>query len=443
MKKQTSMKRRNFLKMGTTTLAGMTLVPEVSGLAEKKKKQERPKKGFNVRTLGKTEIELPIISMGVMNADNPAVMKSAYEVGIRHFDTAWRYQNGRNERMVGRVIREMGIRDKIVLATKAPLAFGNHSSYTIDELEELRKKEGKGLGKKLREDYLKTFDESLRRLNQDYVDILYVHSVKDPRTIELPFLLEALTRIKREGKARFLGVSSHRNAIPIFKKVMEMDTFDVILACLNFKMRDRDEQKKVLKMAKEKGLGVIAMKTQAVYSNNRTTHHTAALKYVMQNDYITTAIPGFTTFEHLQEDFSVVGDLEYTAEEKKFLADYWNKTRVNLALGDIPCQGCEKCLSRCPRGVDIPDLMRTYMYAAGYGNFEHARLTYETIPGHQSLGECQNCATCTAVCINGINIPSNIRHLKALFAWAGDRSTGKVALNLSQTSVDLHPEFRS
>ena len=414
MKTSNSMNRRSFLRKGTSGLVGMTFLPGLS-LNDHSKNRKNEQKIIS-RKLGSTGINLPIISMGVMNADNPAVMKNAYDSGIRLFDTAWRYQNGRNEVMVGRVIKEMQIRDKIVLATKVPLAFGNHSSYTIAEIEELRKNEGKGLEKKLKEDYLKTFEESLQRLQQNYVDILYVHSVKDPRTIELSFLLEAISQLKKEGKVRFLGVSSHSNAIPVFKKVLEMDIFDVVLACLNFKMPDRDKMRIVLNQLKEKGLGILAMKTQAIYSNNRITHHTAALKYVLQNDFITTAIPSFTAFSHVKEDFSVAKDLKYTPEEERFLNDYWSKTAADPASGDIPCQGCETCLASCPQNVSIPDLMRTFMYASGYGNFEHARITYDTIPPNNNLKQCKDCSSCTASCINGIDIPSNIRHLKALFA---------------------------
>lgn len=404
------------MRKGTSGLAGLALLPGFSVNGGSRIRQGEKENKILTRKLGGTGLTLPIINMGVMNADNPAVMQNAFERGIKLFDTAWRYQNGRNERMVGDVIREMGIRDKIVLATKVPLAFGNHSSYTLPEIEELRKREGEGLEKKLKEDYLKTFEESLQRLRQDYVDILYIHSVKDPGTLELPYLLEAATQIKKEGRARFLGVSSHQNAIPVFEKVMEMDVFDVVLACLNFKMPDRENTIKVLRRLNEKGLGIVAMKTQAIYSTSRITHHTAALKYVLRNDFITTAVPGFTTFAQLEEDFSVVRDLEYTPEEKQFLDDYWNRSAADPASGDIPCQGCGTCLAGCPNRVAIPDLMRTFMYASGYGNFEHARITYETVPPTNNLNQCQGCSSCTASCINGINIPSNIRQLKALFA---------------------------
>src|ERR1700757_1143298 len=72
------------------------------------------------RTLGKTGLTLPVVSMGVMNADVPGLLRRAYELGMRHFDTAAVYQNGRNEEMVGRVIKEMGVRDKVVISTKQP-----------------------------------------------------------------------------------------------------------------------------------------------------------------------------------------------------------------------------------------------------------------------------------------------------------------------------------
>src|SRR5215470_15916728 len=70
------------------------------------------------RTLGRTGIRLPIVSMGVMNADVPGILRRAYELGIRHFDTAAVYQNGRNEEMVGAVVKEMSIRDRVIVSTK-------------------------------------------------------------------------------------------------------------------------------------------------------------------------------------------------------------------------------------------------------------------------------------------------------------------------------------
>jgi len=70
------------------------------------------------RTLGKTGLTMPVVSMGVMNADIPGLLRRSYELGIRHFDTAAGYQGGRNEEMVGSVIKELGVRPEVIIATK-------------------------------------------------------------------------------------------------------------------------------------------------------------------------------------------------------------------------------------------------------------------------------------------------------------------------------------
>src|SRR5208337_2691153 len=84
------------------------------------------------RTLGKTGLTLPIVSMGVMNADVPGLLRRAYELGIRHFDTAAAYQQGRNEEMVGKVIKDLGVRDKVTITTKELMRGADHGLGTAD-----------------------------------------------------------------------------------------------------------------------------------------------------------------------------------------------------------------------------------------------------------------------------------------------------------------------
>jgi len=101
--------------------------------------------------------------------------------------------------------------------------------------------------------------------------------------------------------------------------------------------------------------------------------------------------------------------LEYTEEEKQFLQD----RNVKLSLGY--CHQCQRCVPTCLKGVDIPTLMRTHMYATCYGNFYQARDAFESIPKAKGLNLCTTCGSCQAKCANQINIQKRIEELKLIY----------------------------
>ena len=113
------------------------------------------------------------------------------------------------------------------------------------------------------------------------------------------------------------------------------------------------------------GIGIVAMKTMAgaFHDKERTQpiDCRAALKWVLQDENITTAIPGITTFEQLEQNASVNENIALTEEEKSHLA-------LSSLEGGLYCQACEKCVGDCPRRLPIPELMRAYMYTYGYGD---------------------------------------------------------------------------
>jgi predicted aldo/keto reductase-like oxidoreductase len=205
----------------------------------------------------------------------------------------------------------------------------------------------------------------------------------------------------------------------IINEAVSAGVWDVILTVVNFTLADYSELYEAIENAAAKGVGVIAMKTQAG-SQRRTkidfgdeysgsTIATASLKWVLQNKNITTAVPGYTTFEHMREDFSVVGDLTFSPEEKKLLSD--QKVKVGMGF----CRQCELCLATCPRGVDIPTLMRTHMYAARYTNFHQARAALSEIPEGCGLEACSDCRGCTARCMHSVDIAGNIDELRQIY----------------------------
>ena len=138
--------RRKFLRNATGLIA-TGLVANVAIV----KAQTLEKTGTPIyRTLGRTGIKLPIVSMGVMNSSNPNLLKVAWKQGMRHFDTAWIYQAGNNEKMVGLVIKELKIdRKDVVITTK----------IVIDQ--SLKKPE---LGAERKKQFLSRFAQSLERL---------------------------------------------------------------------------------------------------------------------------------------------------------------------------------------------------------------------------------------------------------------------------------------
>ena len=137
--------------------------------------------------------------------------------------------------------------------------------------------------------------------------------------------------------------------------------------------------------------------------------HSALLKWVLNHTEITTSVPGFTTFEQLEADIKVAYDLEYKPEERKFLEDH----NVKLAIQSV-CRFCGGCKSSCPQNVDIPSLMRTHMYANGYGNLQMTRSTLAAIESGKGLDACKNCDECVAQCRNSVQIAGRVEELKGL-----------------------------
>ena len=359
---------------------------------------ETPASPVLQRTLGKTGLSLPVVSMGVMNADVPGLLRRGNELGIRHFDTAAGYQNGRNEEMVGRVLKEMGVRDKVVIATKQPSR--NHSQSAAEA--------------KMR--FIEGVEGSLRRLQTDHVDILYHHAVDSVEGARAEGPLEALRSLKKDGKTRFIGLSTHKT-VDVLSEAIRLNLFDVGLVMLNYTMAHDEGMLSTIERAAKSGMGIVAMKTQAggtvkpdaqLPKELPAVSQTALLKWALNHEFVTTAIPGFSTYEHLEQDSSVVRNLAYTHEEERFLAD-----KAVTAKAEF-CQQCGECRKDCPKQVDIPVLMRSHMYAVQYRNIGMAREMLASAAPGRGLDACGACESCLVTCRNTVQIGRKIAQLKAL-----------------------------
>ena len=365
----------------------------------------RPGRSVITRPLGRTGVELPVVSMGCVNTLEPALVERAFDLGVRHFDTAGGYARGLNEEMLGKAVKAIGRRNEVIIGTKSAVNLVGRSVENV------------------KKDFIRNAEASLRRLQTDYIDILDYHGAFASAELKHPGVLEALQTLKERKKIRLAGFSTHMNMAACIRAAVPLNFYDVILTSFNYAYWDDSDLLAALESAAAAGIGLIVMKTQCtqyvdrsfVRSKDQLKYHqgkimqTAVLKWVLRHPFVTTAIPGFATFEQMDEDFGVAYDLEYNEAEKKFLAD----RGVGFSLAY--CLQCGRCRPDCPHGVDVPVLMRTHMYAAKNSNLILARETLDGIAPESGPGGCSSCSACALRCPNGVDIAGRIEDLKMLY----------------------------
>jgi uncharacterized protein len=379
--------RRAFLKSTVLGTSGAVLagVPTVRSWVAP---GDGPATGKRIikRKLGATGIELPVVSMGVMRADNPELARAALSAGMVHLDTAHVYQKGRNEEMLGELLKSYK-RNAFVIATKVPTEGGERATAVAN--------------------WLRRLDKSLKRLKMDYVDIVYLHGTDDRNAVLNPAMLEALQTAKKSGKAKHIGVSTHKNEPEVIDAAVESGVLDVVLTAINFTQEHRGALQQSITKAGKAGIGIVAMKTMAGgfrdKERKQPVNCTAALKWALQNPYVTTAIPGITSFEELAVNARVNEDVELTPEERSAVA-------YGPAEGTLYCDGCQTCVGGCPHRLPLPEFMRAFMYTYGYRDLSMAHTLLQSLP-HDQL-PCDSCDTCTARCAKGFDIRSRVTDVR-------------------------------
>ena len=387
--------RRGFLKTGITGAGIVALSPSIVSAASSVQE-----KNIIYRTLGRTGIKVPVISFGVMRSDNLSLCKAAHDKGIRLFDTANGYLEGKSELMLGNLFKDYP-RNSFIVSTK---------------VKPERDRDGKPNDQTSPESFLELFSVSLSRLKMDYVDILYIHDVSNPELIGYKPIIDTVKKLKKDGKAKFLGFSTHRNEPVVINAAAESDIWDVILTQYNYKLAYIPELNSAIKKAASAGIGIVAMKTLAGgryldKEGTRPMNTTAALKWVLSNPDVHTTIPGMTSFDQLELNAKILEDITLTEQERNDL----------IAANEEPglfCSGCKRCLQECPNNLPVPDLMRAYMYAYGYSSPLMAK-TLLTELGTSS-NPCSACNICNINCSRDFPIRDKITDISRLVSMPSD-----------------------
>ena len=375
--------RRHFMKSSAAGMAGLVCHPLIKETPGEKQKENK----LIYRTLGKTGIRVPVIGMGILSSGSPALMRAALDAGITHFDsTAAQPQQMRNEEMIGEVLKGVP-RESVVFGTKIHL-FPNYKTglYTKTVTED---------------DFLKKLDTALKRLRMDYVDIVYHHMVSRRESAFHEPVMKAMEKAKKAGKARFLGITSHSNVAEAVNAAADSNFYEVVMAAHNHKQKNLGAVKEAIAKAAKAGLGVVAIKVIMGdwTKDKKPVNPRASLKWVLQDSNVHATIPGFSNFEEMNEDLSIMEDLSLTEAEK-------NDLKRDASITGLYCHGCGQCVQQCSAELPIPDLMRSYMYAYGYRQpaLAQSLLTSLGLPRHV----CKECPSCSVICQNSWNVREKI-----------------------------------
>ncbi len=375
--------RRSFLAWcgaGAATVAGASMA------AAQANSKNASAAASSLRVLGRTGLKVSSVGVGAMQTTEPAVLQAAFERGVNYVDTARAYKGGRNEEVVGQALK--GWRDKVIVATKVR----------------------PGLAEKA--DLLKCFDESRAALGVDVVDVLQLHDLRAKAAVMAAGPREALKELKAQGKAKFLGVTTHTGQVEVINAVLDdpEKLFDVVLVAYNF--TSPPELKEAIARAAKAKIGIVAMKTQAGgYKTDALgpiSPHQAALKWVLTDPHVATTIPSMSNLDQVREDTEVMG-MKLTAVDRQILDRYAS------AVAPAYCRLCASCEGTCPRGVAVADVNRALMYAQGYGDLELARGTYAALPRNASAAACADCTHCVAQCPNGLDVSAKMSAAQAMF----------------------------
>lgn len=262
---------------------------------------------FPKRTLGSTGLRVSLLAVGGHAIGKPAdrktgirIIRTAIDNGVNFLDNAWDYHNGISEEIMGKALQD-GYREKVILMTK------NHGrDYDT---------------------YKKQLEESLLRLQTDYIDVLQFHEIiheGEPDRIFDEGAIDAAVEAKKEGKIRFIGFTGHKYP-RLFKEMLEKDfKWDTVQMPVNvLDYHYRSFTKQIMPILVKRKIGVVGMKSLAGGGILRTgsLKPEECIRYSLSQP-IATLVSGMDSMEVLKKNLMIVSKFApMTEQEKNALLD--------------------------------------------------------------------------------------------------------------------------
>ncbi len=353
------------------------------------------------RRFGRTEWQISDIVLGTGRIEGEKgveIARAALERGVNYFDTSPDYSASGSEEAMGEVLNTAR-REDLFIATKFCTPIGHLPPGTPVAR------------------YKEVVEESLARMGTDYVDLVHVHSCDEVDRLNDPNMHAAFDALKAEGKARFLGFSTHTpNLIEVANAGIDSGRFDVMMLAYHHGLwAPMDEL--MHRARTEQDMGVVAMKTLKGakhrglldFEAHADSYAQAALKWTLSNEDVSCAVISFFEPQHVDEYLAASGQ-PFTAADQATLDAY--DSRI---AGTYCGPHCGQCLSECPEGLPIHDVLRHRMYYEDYG-WEKLAI------GHYAKLEknAEACLSCDAPCLGSCPVGLNI---KERMVGAHDRLT--------------------
>ena len=370
------------------------------------------------RTLGKTGVRLSELGFGAMRLPMKKIgdaevvdrdlavpmIRRAFEGGVNYIDSATFYCNEDSQRAVGDALK--GWRDRVYVATKNPY-------YDEDE----------GV-------WRQNLENSLERLQIDYIDFYHTHAVSAETyfaNVE-PRISKWLQKAKDEGLIRRIAASFHDNNNAL-RRILDAGYYESIL--LQYNLLDRSLEDGIAH-ARDKGVGVIVMgpvgggrlggddgaeMLAALPSVKRLPE--LALRFVLANPGVTTALSGMSTMGQVEENLRIAGESPpLSPADRAAIGELAEKFR---RASDLYCSACDYC-KPCPSGINIPRLFGIYNKDRVYGLHGWAERAYRGITENQAgenaekpASACAECGVCEPKCPQKHPIRERLKEIRARF----------------------------
>ena len=339
-------------------------------------------KGPEVSALGFGCMRFPIEGGKIERKESAAMLCEAIDAGVDYLDTAWPYHDGESETFIADVVTG-NRRDAVKIADKMPCWLLEKSA-----------------------DMDRFFDEQKRRLKSESIDVYLLHALDGERWKKVLDLgiLDWLARKKESGEITYAGFSFH-DAYPAFETILGGWDWDLCQIQYNFMDVEDQAGLKGLKLAHEKGIGVIVMEpllggslavppepVRDVWAKSAHPEWSPverALRWLWDQKEVGAVLSGMSSLEQVRENLRVAADAGTGVLEEDERALFDEARATYRSLKAIGCTSCGYC-KPCPQGVDIPHNFNSFNKAAMFGNIAGARGEYSWMLKSFEKGIAQN-----------------------------------------------------